>query len=130
LRQAPLRRIVDRIDLAHSGLDAALQERARHLPEIDAQIFDARSVGNRKIGGHANKDFMQCQPPRLERDEFYEFQASEVTQFFGVGNVGEDVFRSKDRAIVAKVRWNPRLNPRVPRTELRIRSICGEGHGI
>ena len=63
---------------------------------------------------------MQGQPPRSEGDELCEFQAGEVTQFLGVGNAGEDVFRSKDRAIVAKVRGNLRLNPRVPGAELRV----------
>jgi hypothetical protein len=29
---------------------------------------------------------------------------------------------------VAKVRWNLRLNPRIPGTELRIRSVCCESH--
>src|SRR5258706_14975148 len=72
---------------------------------------------------------MQGQPPRLERDELSEFQAGEVAQFFGVGNACEDVFRSKDRAIVAKVRGNLRLNPRVPGTEVRVRSIGSESHG-
>src|SRR5205823_14528953 len=46
LGQPAPRGIVDRIDLDHSGLDAAFEERPRHLPEVDAEIFDARSIGN------------------------------------------------------------------------------------
>ena len=105
------------------------RKHARHLPEIDAEILDPRSVGNRKIGGHAKQDFMQGQPARLESHQLSEFQAGEIMQFSGVGNVGEDVFGSKDRAIVTKVRRNLRLDPRVPGTEWRIHGICGEGHG-
>ena len=31
---------------------------------------------------------------------------------------------------MAKLRWNLRLNPRVPRTELRIQRICGGSHSL
>ena len=71
---------------------------------------------------------MQGQPPRLEGHELREFQAGEIAHFFGVGKGREDVFRSEDRAIVAQVRWNLRLNPRIPGAELRIAGICGESH--
>ncbi len=71
---------------------------------------------------------MQGQPPRLEGHKLREFQAGEITHFSGVGNGREDVFRSEDRAIVAQVRWNLRLNPRIPRAELRIGRVCGQSH--
>ncbi len=110
-------RIVRRCDRVAPRLDVAGEDRARDVAKIDAEVLDSGSVGNRKIGGHADQDFVQRQARGSERHQLAQGHAGQILQLGGSRDVGKNVLRTEDRAEMPQMLRDLRFDPGMPRAE-------------
>src|ERR1022692_406032 len=91
-------RLVDRRDFVDSWLDAARENRACHAAKVDSEVLDLRAVRNREVGGHADQDLVQRQAGWSKRDQRASFHAGEIVHLVRLGEAGENILWTIDRA--------------------------------
>ena len=70
-----VRNWIERWEVTLDDVDLEVPE---PLTEVDPEILDLRSVGDRKVRGHANQELVQRQALRTKRDKLGIFQPGEV----------------------------------------------------
>ena len=101
----------------HSRLDMLREDRAHDRAEVDAEILDARAVRHGEIRHDAHQDLVQREPLRPENDELDGIEARQVGQLAHLVKLREDVVGPEDRRQMRERVRDPRLQPRIPRSE-------------
>ena len=91
-----------------------LEQAARNLAKIDAQVPDARAVRHGEVGGDPDQKFVQGESLRPKRDQLARRESRETLHLGDRGDAGKDILGPKDRRQVAQLPGNLRLNAGVP----------------
>jgi hypothetical protein len=96
-RKRSFARLEQRHDRRALRFDVPPENFARDAAEVDAEVFDLRSVGNRKIGAHPDQKLVQRQALGPKRYDVTEVEPREAAQLARLRNGRVYVFRPEDR---------------------------------